>query len=287
MAQLSVDTSAIKANLKAHRYVYLLIAALLLFNLPSLSQLVAGWAADGNYSHGFLIVPISIWLFWRQRQELQFPARTSPGGLILFIVGCFGLILGMAASELFTTRVSLVLILSGIGLHYLGWQNFRKVWFPFFFLLFMIPIPGTIYHSLTLPLQLFATKVSVGMLQMIGVPCYAKGNIIQLPDYQLEVLEACSGLRSLVTLMALGALYGNLSMPGKVRPIIVFLATIPIAIVTNIFRIFVTAIVAYAISTEIAESFLHELSGLLVFGVALILTLILGALLKWRRKPSS
>ena len=80
MAQLSVDTSAIKANLKAHRYVYLLIAALLLFNLPSLNQLVAGWAADGNYSHGFLIVPISIWLFWRQRQELQFPARTSPEG---------------------------------------------------------------------------------------------------------------------------------------------------------------------------------------------------------------
>ncbi len=287
MAQISVDKSTIQAHLRTHRYVYLLIAALLVFNIPSLIQLVAGWAEDGNYSHGFLIIPISIWLFWRQRKEIQFPAPASPGGLVLFIGGCLGLILGLAASELFTTRVSLALILSGISLHYLGWPNFRKVWFPFFFLLFMIPIPGTIYHSLTLPLQLFATKVSVGMLQVIGVPCYSKGNIIQLPAYQLEVLEACSGLRSLVTLMALGALYANLSMPGKVRPLIVFLATIPIAIVTNIFRIFVTAIVAYAISTEIAESFLHELSGLLVFGVALVLTLILGALLKWRRKALS
>jgi exosortase len=286
MAQISLNRPAIIANLKAHRLAYLLIGALTLFNIPTLVIMIRAWADDPNYSHGFLILPIAIWLFWRKRHELTLPAPPSVAGLVLFIIGCGGLILGTAAGELFSSRVSLVMMLSGIALNYLGWDNFRKVWFPFFFLLFMIPIPSTIYHSFTLPLQLFATKVTVGLLHLLGVTCVRKGNIIALPNYQLEVLEACSGLRSLVTLMALGALYGNLSMPGKVRPIVLFIATIPIAIVTNILRISITAIAAYAISTEVAEDFLHELSGLLVFGTALILTLILGALLKWRRKPS-
>jgi exosortase len=287
MFLISIDKPAILSNLKAHKYAYLLVTLLVVASIPTLAALVQDWSSDGNYSHGFLIIPISLWLFWRQRHDLVFPAKPSTGGMALFIAGCGCLILGMAASEFFTTRVSLVIILTGISLYYLGWPNFRKVWFAFFFLLFMIPIPATIYYSLTLPLQFFASKVTVHALHVVGVPCLQKGNIIQLPDYRLEVLEACSGLRSLVTLMALGALYGNLSMPGKVRPIILFLATIPIAIVTNIFRIFITAIAAYAISTEIAEDFLHELSGLIVFGTALILTLILGALLKWRRNRSS
>ena len=286
MAPPNFDRVAIQANLKAHKYAYLLITLLVVANLPALSALVWDWSKDGNYSHGFLIIPISIWLFWRERHNLSLPATPSKAGMALFVAGCGCLVLGMAASEFFTTRVSLVMILSGISLYYLGWENFRKIWFAFFFLLFMIPVPATIYYSLTLPLQIFASKVTVMALHVVGVPCLQKGNIIQLPDYQLEVLEACSGLRSLVSLMALGALYGNLSMPGKVRPIILFLATIPIAIVTNIFRIFVTAIAAYAISTEFAEGFLHELSGLLVFITALILILILGALLKWRRNRS-
>ena len=286
MAQLTLDKDQIAAHLKRHRYPYILVLALVLLNLPALASLIRGWAEDGNYSHGFLIIPLSIWLLWRERQKLVFPAKPATSGIFLFLAGCGLLVIGIAASELFTTRVALVMMLTGISLHYLGWTNFRKVWFPFFFLLFMIPIPSTIYHSATLPLQLFATKVTVNLLHLLGVPCIQKGNIIQLPSYQLEVLEACSGLRSLVTLMALGALYAYTSLPGKTRPIILFLATIPIAIVTNIFRIFFTAIAAYAISTEFAEDFLHELSGFLVFGAALILTFMVGALLKWRKNRS-
>jgi exosortase len=286
MAPISIDKPTITAHLNRFRYPYILVAGLVLLNLPTLISMVKGWSQDDNYSHGFLIIPISVWLFWRERSKLVFPATPSNSGLALFVVGSLFLVLGLAASELFTTRVALVMMLSGIALHYLGWPNFRKVWFPFFFLLFMIPVPATIYHSLTLPLQLFATKVTVNLLHFLAVPCVQKGNIIQLPSYQLEVLEACSGLRSLVALMALGALYAYTSLPGKARPIILFLATIPIAIITNILRIFFTAIAAYAISTEFAEDFLHELSGFLVFGSALVMTLIVGALLKWRRNRS-
>lgn len=273
-------------HIESHWKPYTLLLIILLFNFPAITDLVSDWARDDNYSHGFLIVPISIWLFWRRRTELEFPTRPAWQGGALFVFGCLGLIVATAASEYFTTRVSLILIISGMACFYLGWANFKKVWFSFVFLLFMVPIPAIIYHSATLPMQLFATHVTASILELLGVPCIRQGNVIQLPNYSLEVIEACSGLRSLVTLMALGALYAYLSLQGKVRQWMLFLATIPIAIVTNIVRILVTAIAAYAISTEVAESFLHDLSGLLVFVVALILTLLLGAALKWRRKAS-
>ncbi|PWB76143.1 exosortase [candidate division GN15 bacterium] len=273
-------------HLTVHRYYYLLLAALTLLSVPVLKNLIADWIRDDNYSHGFFIIPISIYLIYRRRHDLAFPAAPSRAGMAVFIAGCLGLILGIAASEFFTTRLSLVVIITGMSLYYLGRANFRKVWFAFFFLLFMIPIPAVVYNAATFPMQLFATKVTAGLLQLIGVPCVRHGNVIQLPDYALEVLEACSGLRSLVTLMALAALYAYLTLPGTVRPIILFLAAIPVAVVTNIFRIFVTAIAAYAISTSFAEDFLHEISGLLVFVTALVLILILGGILRWRKRPS-
>jgi exosortase len=277
---------AITNQLKAHKYFYAALAALVLTNITSLARLVEDWGTDANYSHGFLIIPISIWLFWRERNELVFPGKASIWGMLLFLCGAGGLVIGLAASELFSTRMGMIMMVTGMSLYYLGWPNFRKVWFAFFFLLFMVPIPATIYYAVTLPLQLMATKVTVSLLHIVGVPCSRSGNIVQLPNYRLEVLEACSGLRSLVTLMALGALHAHINLPGKVRPVLLFLGTIPIAIATNIVRIFFTAIAAYAISTEFAEDFLHELSGFFVFFTAMVLTLVLGALLKWRSDRS-
>lgn len=280
---MQFNKDRITANLKEHRYAYLVLAVILLFSLPVLRELVSDWWHDDNYSHGFFIIPVSVYLFYKRRDELVFPTKRWTAGLLAMIAGCLGLILGVAASEFFTTRFSLVLITTGFGMYYLGSANFRKVWFPFFFLIFMIPIPAVIYYSATLPMQLFASKVTVTLLKFIGVPAVRAGNIINLPDYSLEVAEACSGLRSLVTLLALGALYGYTRLPGKVLPVLLFIATVPIAIATNVFRIFVTAIGAYAVSRELAEDFLHEISGLMVFMTALILMLITGAILVWIR----
>ncbi len=279
-------TSDIISHIKRHRYPYILIFIILLFNIPVFRDLIADWLRDSNYSHGFLIIPVSIFIFYRKRKELTFPAKSCGWGIILILAGCLGYIFGIAAGEYFTTRFSLLLIFTGISLYYLGSANFRQVWFAFFFLVFMIPIPAIIYHSATLPMQLMATRVTDDLLHILGVPSIRQGNIIFLPEYTLEVAEACSGLRSLATLMALGALYAHLTMPGKVRPVILFLATIPIAIVTNIIRLLFTAIGAYAISTKLAEDFLHELSGVIVFITALIFLFILGALLKWPKKRS-
>ncbi len=281
---MRVDRELVLNNVRVHRFAYMLVGLLAVLNIPVLAALVSDWMRDDNYSHGFFIIPISIWLFYRNRKSLVFPAKNAGWGMAMLVAGAIGTILGVAAGEYFTTRVSMVLMLSGISWYYLGTANFRKVWFAFFFLLFMIPVPSIIYYAATLPMQLLSSKVTVGLLKVIGMPVARNGNIIMLPNYSLEVAEACSGLRSLVTLMALGALYAYLKMPGKVLPVLLFAATVPIAIVTNIFRIFVTAVGAYAISKDLAESFLHELSGLLVFITALILVIILGAILVWIRK---
>lgn len=281
-----INGSQLYDHIKLHRYIYLLLATLVVTNFSVFRDLIFDWMHDDNYSHGFLIIPIAVWLFYRKKDELAFPAAVGRMGIFVVLAGCVALLFGIAAREYFTTRAALVLIMTGLGVYYLGYQNFRKVWFSFFFLLFMIPIPAVVYYQATLPMQMLATKVTVFLLQFIGVACAQKGNIIELPGYSLEVVEACSGLRSLVTLMALAALYAYLYLDGKVRPLILFFASIPIAIVTNIFRVFVTAIGAYAISPAMAENFLHEISGMLVFVTALICTVVLGALLKWRRKPS-
>jgi len=174
--------------------------------------------------------------------------------------------------------------ITGIGLACFGGANFRRVWFAFFFLLFMIPVPAVVYYQATLPMQLFSSKVTTTLLQVIGVPAVRQGNIIHLPEYSLEVIEACSGLRSLVALLALGSLYSWSYMSGRWRAVFLTLAMIPIAVSANIFRVFVTAVGAYAVSRDLADTFLHEVSGLLVFFSALVMLVILGAILKWTEK---
>jgi len=141
-------------------------------------------------------------------------------------------------------------------------------------------LPYVLYYSLTFPMQLFATKVTVRLLNLIGMTAVRQGNMIHLPGYSLEVAEACSGLRSLISLLALGAIYARLTQKGLPRQIILFASTVPIAVAANIFRVFFTAVGAYTVSKELAEDFLHTLSGMMVFVVAFIMLFIFGAILK-------
>jgi exosortase len=136
----------------------------------------------------------------------------------------------------------------------------------------------------TFPMQIFATKVTVKILKIIGMSAVQQGNIIRLPGYSLEVAEACSGLRSLISLLALGAVYARLSQPDIYRQIILFLSTVPIAVAANVFRITFTAVGAYTVSKELAEDFLHELSGMMVFIVSFLMLFIWGAIIKMGTK---
>lgn len=281
---MTFDYKAIKDNIFQFKLLYASIVLAVMLNVGLLYDLVQDWIRDDNYSHGFFIIPLSIYIIFKKRAELKFPAVYSKKGLVLFVLGCLGLIVGTAASEYFSSRVAFVIMVSGISLYFIGEENFKKIWFAFVFLIFMIPIPAIIYYAATLPMQLFATKATVFLLKTIGVPVVRNGNIIQLPGYQLEVVEACSGLRSLVTLLALSALYAYFYMRGKVVSMLLFLSAIPIAIVANVFRIFITSVAAYAISEELAENFLHDFSGFLVFFIALVLIIIWGGILRFIQK---
>jgi exosortase len=284
----TADSSALPKSAPAIALwqILVLIAAFLIPYLPILIDLVSDWYNDPNYGHGFLIIPVSAWLIWRKRAVLKtIPLETGKWGLPITIASLVLFILGTAGAEFFTTRVSMVGLLFGMTLYLAGPRFLREIWFAFFFLLFMIPVPYIIYYSLTFPLQLLGSKIAAGVLGVIGIPHLRQGNIIHLPDnYSLEVAEACSGLRSLVTLLALGALLSYLTLKTKWKALTLFFATIPIAIAANIFRITITAIGAYGISRKIAEDFLHELSGTIVFMFSLVCLLILSSILRVRKK---
>ncbi|HER00309.1 MAG TPA: exosortase/archaeosortase family protein [candidate division Zixibacteria bacterium] len=264
--------------------IWIILGLAIIVYLPVLIDLVGDWYNDDNYTHGFLILPISLWLIWRKRRELaETPTHRNNFGLVFIIGSLFLLIGGTAGAEYFTTRVSFVAFLFSLSLYMFGWPFTRKIWFAFFFMLFMIPIPYVIYYSLTFPMQLFASKISTNILNLIDLPLIRQGNIIHIPNYSMEVAEACSGIRSLFSLLALGALYAYFTQPNKVKAVILFLSTIPIAIAGNVFRITVTALGAHLISTEFAEGPLHEISGMIVFVFSLILLMIFGAILKWKK----
>ncbi len=257
-------------------------AVILLMYLPILIGLAGDWYNDDNYSHGFLIIPISIWLVWRKREILRtIPLESSKWGIPVILASLLVFILGTAGMEYFTARVSMVSLMFGVTLYLAGYRFAREIWFAFFFLLFMIPAPYIIYYSATFPLQMLGSKIAAFLLSIVGIPHLRQGNVIHLPDnYSLEVAEACSGLRSLVTLLALGALLAYLTQTSKWKGVTLFLATVPIAIAANIFRICVTAVGAYGISRAVAEEFIHELSGTIVFMFSLVCLLILSNVLK-------
>jgi exosortase len=260
---------------------YLLIGLLILFYLPALIDLVSDWYQDPNYSHGFLVPLISAFLIWKKRKELaEIPNRSSGWGIFLIAVGMILFILGNGATEYFTVRFSLVVTIFGIALYLFGRPVVSKIWFALIFLLFMIPIPYVLYFSIAFPLQLLASKVTTVLLNLIGMSVVRQGNIINLPNQTLEVAEACSGMRSLVSLLALGAIYAYMTQKRTSGKVILFLSTIPIAVFGNIFRVFATAVIVYTTDIHVTDEPLHSIMGASVFVVVIVLLFIFGAVLR-------
>ena len=271
-----------RANSTAGRNFFYISAALLLAAyLPALFDLISDWYNDPNYSHGFLVPAISGYLIWKKREELsEIGQSVRTSGIFIIIAGIFLFIIGNAASEYFTVRFSLVLTLFGLVLFYFGPGIIRRTWFEIAFLLFMIPIPYVIYFSVTFPMQLLASKVTVFLLEGLGMAVIRQGNIIHLAGHSLEVAEACSGLRSLISLLALGAVYGYLTQPRFSGKVILFLSTIPIAVLGNVFRVFLTSLIVYAYDIDVTVEPTHTILGASVFVVAFIMLFIFGAIVK-------
>lgn len=239
-----------------------------------LAKLVSDWYHDDNYSHGFLIVPLALYFVWERREKLR-SISVAPSGLGLVVVlGSVGvLIAGILGSELFLTRISILGTLIGVTLFLGGWGYLRALVFPLAFLLLMIPIPAIIFNQIAFPLQLLASQFGESAMGLANVPVLREGNVLILANTTLEVAEACSGIRSLVSLLTLAIVLGYFSDPrGWVRTLVA-LSSVPVAIVTNGFRVAGTGIAAHRFGAAAAEGFFHEFSGWLVFLAAFVLML--------------
>ncbi len=240
------------------------------------------WANDDNYSHGFLIIPLAAYFAWERREALRSAAkRPSFIGLVVTVTSLAVLVMGVLGAELFLTRISIIGVLAGAVLFVLGRTHFLILLFPLAFLVLMVPLPAIIFNQIAFPLQLLASQVGAGGLQALHIPVLREGNIIVLASTTLEVAEACSGIRSLISLLTLGIVFGYYLDSRVWVRVVVALATIPIAVASNGFRVAGTGIAANYYGPQAAEGFMHTFSGWLVFVVAFVMLFIVYRLLIW------
>jgi exosortase len=247
-----------------------------------LVRLVDAWIVDGNYSHGFLIPPLAAYFAWERRAKFAAaPIRQSWFGLVVLVGSLLVLLAGLMGSELFLSRIALLGALAGIVLFLFGWKRLQVMAFPLAFLLLMIPLPAIIFNRIAFPLQLFASRVGESAISVANIPVLREGNVLHLADTSLEVAEACSGIRSLVSLITLGIVYGYfIDTRPWVRAVIVA-STIPVAILANGARVAGTGLAAEWFSPKAAEGFFHEFSGWIVFLFAFAMILVVQRIVFW------
>jgi len=247
---------------------------------PILLHLSYQWRADPNFSHGFFVPLFSLFVVWQDRRRLEAIRRApSNWGIPLILISLSMLILGVLGAELFLSRFSLLLLATGLVIFFLGWEFFRALLFPLAFLILMIPIPTILFNQITFPLQILASKLAAWFLPLLGVPVLREGNIINLPAMPLEVADACSGIRSLMTLTTLTIMYGYLLESRVLIRVLLAIAAIPIAVIANGFRIVGTGLLVQYWDPDKAQGFFHEFSGWLIFVVSMFMLFFLHRLL--------
>jgi exosortase len=248
---------------------------------PTILHLVGQWWHDPNFSHGFFVPLFSGFVLWQERDRLaRIAPRPSWSGLVVLLVAICLLIVGQLGAELFLARFSLLVLLAGFVILFQGWKMFHAVFFPWSFLLLMIPIPAIVFNQITFPLQLLASRVAARTLPLLGVPILREGNVINLPSMALEVAEACSGIRSLMSLVTLAIIYGYLTEKRIWVRWLLAVASVPIAVVANSVRIIGTGLLVQYWDAEKAEGYFHASWGWIIFVISLLLLYALHALLR-------
>jgi len=252
---------------------------------PVWKGLTAAWWEAEEYSHGFVVLPICLYIVWRKRTSLrQIPIGPSYWGLVLTVLSLLSYALAYHAGIAPVARFSMILAAVGMIIYLFGFAVARALAFPFAMLLFMVPVPSLIYASLTSPLQLLVTRISVWIVGMFDVPVLREGNIIHLPSKTFQVVDACSGLRSMVSLSLLAALVGYFTLRSKPLRIILFLFATPVAISVNVVRITFVTLAFYFFNIDLLTPVCHRYFAYIIFlGAFVLIFSIRGILARWER----
>ena len=246
---------------------------------PVLARLVRQWNNDDDMGHGFFVPIIAAYIVWQSRHRLmELPILPNRWGLVVVIYSAVQLYIATIGAELFLARTAFVISLFGIVLFLFGTAWLRALLFPLGLLFLMVPIPAVIYNRITFPLQLLASETSSSILSLLGIPVLREGNILELANRRLSVVEACSGIRSLLSLSFLSLVYGYFMEKKTWRRVVLFVATVPIAILANAGRVTITGLLT-EYKPELAEGFFHSASGWVIFMVALFILLAFHRLL--------
>lgn len=278
-------------------------SALILAYATVLAKLGQDWWTDENYSHGLLIPFVLAYFLWSERERFARTASRPSAfwGLGAVVIALLALWAGTAGAELYLQRTSLVLMLAGTVLYFWGFRLLRLLLVPLFLLLLAIPIPAIIFNKVAFPLQLFASRCAVWSMSLFDIPVLRQGNVIELMPLgaretkKLEVVEACSGIRSLMTLLTLAVVFAYFTHPrdsnpgdgpkqGRVgslgarlkgfgfwRSTLIVLSAVPIAIFTNALRVSGTGVLARYYGTKVADGFFHSFSGWVIYVVAFLM----------------
>ena len=243
--------------------------------IPVYPSLIYTWLNNSNDSHGILVPLISAYLVWQKRDDLQkTPVSVNGWGVVILCVSLIFYILSFAGAAAVVSRAMIVFSLIGLVIFNFGSAIFSLIKFPLFYLLFMIPVPVSIYGIVAFPLQLFATRVSELLLHLVSIPVYREGNMLYFAQTQLEVAEACSGLRSMTAFIMLSFLFAYMMKTRCWPRITIVLSAIPLALFANILRVTGTGILAHFYGSRVARGFLHEFSGLAVFAFGFVLLFV-------------
>lgn len=256
--------------------ISLLVTAFFLTFFNVMQELISSWSHSEEYSHGFLIMPLAIYIIWIKRKNLaQIPIRPSWSGLIIIIFSLIIYLIADLAEILTLASLSMVIFLTGLVIFLYGWKMLKEISFPLFLLLFMIPIPSQFLSMVTIHLQLFVSKISVAIASFIGIPVYRDGNIISLPAKSLEVVQACSGLRSMITLLTLSLVIAYFYLQSNILRIFLFIMGAPVAVFVNILRVLLTILALYYFNLDLTLESFHTLFGVVIFLLALLFIMML------------
>ena len=252
------------SSVNPYKLITLIILVALLF-CPAIAKLVKMWGTNDDYSHGFFVIPISFYMVWQRREKLRnLNFQPSWMGLPVLIVGSVSYLIASITKFHSLTHLAMPIVILGLLLFFGGWRLVIELSLPLLFLFFMFPIPSSYYVQITNQLKLVVTKISEESINLMRIPVYREGNILFLASTQLEVTEACSGIRSMYSFLMLSCLFSLFSV--RLSPkIVLIISAVPLAMAVNIIRIIVTAVLANFFGEEIAQGFFHQFSGMILF----------------------